>query len=166
MALHKLRMLENHLLKSHLIECYNDEMQLILDEYTEPVPRTDVIDKKDWYINHFPFLRPGKSTSCRIVWNSAALYKGVSLNNGLFKGPNLLNSSFYVLLAWRQEPIGIIGDIYKCLTKSNFLHKTECITDFSGTTKTIKRHQQIINGKDYLFGDKPVPDLLIVLCAT
>ena len=117
MTLHKLRMLENRLLKSHLMECYNNEMQLILDEYDEPVPQIDVIDKKGWYINHFPVLRPGESTSCRIVRNSATLYKGVSLNDGLFKVTDLLNSLFCVLLAWRQKPIGITGDIRKMLSQ-------------------------------------------------
>ena len=58
-------------------------------------------------------MRPGKLTSCRIIWNSAAVHKGLSLNDGLFKGPNLLNSLFCVLLAWRQDRIAITGDIKK-----------------------------------------------------
>ena len=87
--------------------------KLILEEYAEPVPQSDINNKKGWYINHFPVMRSEKSTSCRIVWNSAAVYKGLSLNDGLFKGPDLLNSLFCVLLAWRQDLIAITGDIKK-----------------------------------------------------
>ena len=66
-ALAKLTSLERRLNKSGLTECYSEEMKLILDEYAEPVPQSDVSNKKGWYINHFPVMRPGKSTSCRIV---------------------------------------------------------------------------------------------------
>ena len=100
-ALIKLTSLEKRLNKLGLMKCYSEEMKLILDEYAEPVSPDDISKKRGWYINHFPIIRPGKSTSCRIVWNSAAVYKGLSLNDGLFKGPNLLNSLFCVLLAWR-----------------------------------------------------------------
>ena len=117
---HKLKSLENRLVKSNLLECYNKEMQLILDEYAEPVPRDDVLNNKGWYINHFPILRPGKSTSCRIVWNSAAVFRGVSLNDGLFKGPDLLNNLFCVLLVWRKEAIAITGDIRKMFNQTQF----------------------------------------------
>ena len=58
-------------------------------------------------------MSPGKSTSCRIVWNAAAVYKGWSLNDGLFKGPALLNNLFCVLLAWRQNAVAMTGDIRK-----------------------------------------------------
>ena len=109
----KLTSLERRLNKSGLTECYSEEMKLILDEYAKPVPQSDVNNKKGWYINHFPVMRPGKSTSCRIVWNSAAVYKELSLNDGLFKGPDLLNSLFCVLLAWRQDLVAITGDIKK-----------------------------------------------------
>ena len=99
-ALIKLKQLESRLVKSNLMECYNQEIKLILNKYAKPVPECDILNKKEWYINHFPVVRPGKSISCRIVWNSAAVYKGWSLNDGLFKGPDLLNNLFCVLLAW------------------------------------------------------------------
>ena len=109
----KLTSLEKRLNKSGLTECYSEEMKLILDEYAEPVPQSDINNKKGWYINHFPVMRPGKSTSCRIVWNSATVYKGLPLNDGLFKGPDLLNSLFCVFLAWRQDLVAITGGIKK-----------------------------------------------------
>jgi len=64
-------------------------------------------------LDHFPVLNPGKFTSCRIVWNSAAVYEGLALNDGLHKGPDLLNNLFDVLQSWRLNPFALVGDIKK-----------------------------------------------------
>ena len=149
MAYQKLKSLEKRLLKTNLMECYNQEMKLNLDEYAEPVSPNDIANRKGWYINHFPVLRPGKSTSCRIVWNSAAVYKGVSLNDGLFKGPDLLNNLFCVLLAWRQHAIAITGDIRKMFNQIQLASDDrKNITDSCGGVETFKKLRKIINGND------------------
>ena len=62
-------------------------------------------------------MRPGKSTACRIVWNAASLYDRISLNEGLCKGPDLLDNLFQVLIAWRANNIALVGDIKKCSIK-------------------------------------------------
>ena len=59
-------------------------------------------------------LRPeSKSTPCRIVFNSSANFSGYVLNDYLAKGSNILNNLLGVLLRFREEKIGIIGDISK-----------------------------------------------------
>ena len=55
-------------------------MNRILDEFVEPVPESDLKNENAWYLDHFPVIRLSKTTPCRIVWNSAALYNGVALN--------------------------------------------------------------------------------------
>ena len=65
-----------------------------------------------YYITHHAVMKPSsKSTPCRIVFNSSAKYCDASLNDYLAKGPSLLNSLFGILLRWRQNKIGFIGDI-------------------------------------------------------
>ena len=88
-------------------------MKMVINEFAERVPKEDILNQNSWYLNHFPVLRPEKSTPCRIVWNSTAKYNGFSLNDGLHKGPDLLNNLFQVLLAWRNRKIAIVGDIRK-----------------------------------------------------
>ena len=112
-ALSNLKLLERRLVKSNLLQSYNEEMNQIIKEFAEPVPEEEVSRQNGWYLNHFPVLSPGKSTSCRIVWNSAAKYNRFSLNDGLHKGPDLLNNLFHVLIAWRNNTIAIAGDIRK-----------------------------------------------------
>ena len=111
-AMSKLHSLERRLEKSNLADTYEQEMSTIISEFAEPVPE-DVAQRRGWYLNHFPVLRPGKSTSCHVVWNSAAVYDGLALNDGLFKGPDLLNNLFIILVAWRSEKSAMVGDIRK-----------------------------------------------------
>ena len=66
------------------------------------------------YISHHEVVRPEKkSTPIRIVFNSSASYKGHRLNDYWMKGPDLLNSSFGVLLRFRENEVAISADISK-----------------------------------------------------
>ena len=59
-------------------------------------------------------VRPkNKSTPVRIVFNSSATYKGHSLNDYWYKGPDLLNNLFGVILRFREKEVAVVGDISK-----------------------------------------------------
>ena len=68
-----------------------------------------------FYISHLAVSNlKSKSTPVRIVFNSAQVYKGVSLNSFLAKGPDSYrNSVLGILLRWREEAVPVIGDISK-----------------------------------------------------
>ena len=67
-----------------------------------------------FYISHHDVLKPeSNSTAMRIVFNSSAKVKGVSLNDFLAKGPSLLNNILGVLLRFRQDRFAFICDISK-----------------------------------------------------
>ena len=95
-ALMKLYSLECRLKKSNLMETYKIEMEKILNEFAEAVPDSNLKDEDSWYLDHFPVLRSDKTTPCRIVWNSAAVYDGFALNDGLRKARTY--STAYFLL--------------------------------------------------------------------
>ena len=139
------------------MKCYSEEMKL---KYAEPVSLDDISKKRGWYINHFLIMRPGKSTSCRIVWNSAAVYKGLSLNDGLFKDPNLLNSLFCGLLAWRQDLVAITGDIKKMFDQIQITAKDRVYHRFLWR-KNVLDPPKDFQRKRLPFGDKPAPNLSI-----
>ena len=67
-----------------------------------------------FYIAHHAVLKPNSdSTPCRIVFNSSAKFKGHCLNDYYAKGPDSLNNLLGILLRFREERIGFVGDISK-----------------------------------------------------
>ncbi len=57
--------------------------------------------EEGWYLPHHPVVSEKKNTKVRIVFDSIAKVKGVSLNNLLEKGANLLNDLTGILLNFR-----------------------------------------------------------------
>ena len=54
-----------------------------------------------------------KSVKLRVVFDSSAKYKEVSLNSRLLQGPDQLNNLFGVLLRWRRGRVAVNCDIQK-----------------------------------------------------
>ncbi|XP_073670542.1 uncharacterized protein [Paramisgurnus dabryanus] len=76
----------------------------IMDEWNGPV----------WYVSHLVAPNPHSvTTPIRIVWNSSQKYKGVSMNDLLLKGPDVLNPIRAVLLRFREGMYASLGDIKK-----------------------------------------------------
>ena len=76
----------------------------MLESWTGPV----------WYISHLIAPNPHSlSTPVRLVWNSSQRYRGLSLNDMLIKGPDVLNSIRAVLLRFRAGVHAALGDIRK-----------------------------------------------------
>ncbi|KAL3973670.1 mitochondrial-processing peptidase subunit beta [Sarotherodon galilaeus] len=65
-----------------------------------------------WYVSHLIAPNPHSvTTPVRLVWNSSQRFRGVSLNDLLIKGPDVLNRIRAVLLRFRGEVHGALGDI-------------------------------------------------------
>ena len=67
-----------------------------------------------WYISHL--VAPNShsvSTPVRLVWNSSQRFNGLSLNDLLMKGPDVLNQIRGVLLRFRSGRFAALGDIRK-----------------------------------------------------
>ena len=81
--------------------------------YAEPISSSDVnrSDGAVWYLPHHAVMHPHKPDKVRIVFDCAARHQGVSLNDEVQQGPDLMNKLVGVLLRFRQESIGIMSDI-------------------------------------------------------
>ena len=67
-----------------------------------------------WYICSLAAVNPNSTTTpVRIVWNSSQEFKGISLNDILHKGPDVLNPIRGVLLRFRAGVHAALGDIRK-----------------------------------------------------
>ena len=101
-----------------LAKVYKEQIQDMLNRGVARVIPQEEIDKYTgpfYYISHLGVPNPrSKSTPYRIVFNSSQVYKGTSLNNFLLKGPDsYLNNQLGILLRWREEQVGLVGDIKK-----------------------------------------------------
>lgn len=79
--------------------------------YAEMVPEVHEPDKGVWYIPHHGVYHPQKTDQLRVVFDCAAKYQGVSLNDSLLQGPDLTNPLVEVLLKFRQFPYAYMADI-------------------------------------------------------
>ena len=123
-------------------KCSKDELK----SYTGPVH----------YISHHEVLRPdSKSTPVRIVFNSSANFMGHVLNEYWANGPDLLNSLVGVLLRFRENEYGFMGDIQK------MYHSVKIKLLDQHTHRFLWREMNLARAADtYVmqrvsFGDKP-----------
>ena len=78
-------------------------------EYIAAVTKQDA--KNIWYLLHHPVTNKQKSKKIRRMKKAASNYKGVSLNDALLTGPDLLCSLHGLLLRFYQYKFAIIADI-------------------------------------------------------
>lgn len=76
----------------------------VIEKWTGPV----------WYVSHLVAPNPHSvTTPVCTVWNRSQKYKGVSMNDLLLKGPDVLNPIRAVLLRFREGVQAALGDIKK-----------------------------------------------------
>ena len=85
-----------------------------------------------WYLPYHAVRNPNKPAKIRLVYNAAARYRGVALNDVLRKGPDLTTLLLAVLLRFRERRVGVSADIKKCFTRSSYRKVTEVSSDSSG----------------------------------
>ena len=112
MAKHRLDLLGKKLardpeLKEKYTKCVRDNID---KGYAEKVPDEE-LNREDGAVWYLPHHAVRKSEKTRVVFDCAAQYQGVSLNQMVRKGPDLTNKLVGVLVRFRQEPIAFTADI-------------------------------------------------------
>ena len=80
--------------------------------YIRKLEPGEVDDGPSGYLPHFPVVREDKETTkARIVYDSAARYGGINLNDTMLPGPNLQQDIFDVLLRFRGKAVALVADL-------------------------------------------------------
>ena len=110
-AAHRLKSTHSNLIKRDLLQRYSTEIsKLLANGFCEPAPISPS-GPKLWYLPHHAVLNPKKPDKVRVVFDCAARYKGESLNDKCFSGPDLINRLIPVLIRFRQHRFAFTADI-------------------------------------------------------
>jgi len=110
------------------------------------------------YNSHHLVIREDKqSTPYRLVFNPAEKFNDISLNQCLMKGPDLLNPIIGVMLKFREQPVGFVGDISKCYHQIRVSEKDAHMTRFLWRDMETNRSPDIYITELVTFGMKPAP---------
>ena len=86
---------------------------IIAKGFAERIPKSELQrdDGRAWYIPHHGVYHPHKPDKIRVVFDCAASYQGVSINDLLLHGPDLTNSLVAVLMRFRMDKVALMADI-------------------------------------------------------
>ena len=111
---------------------------------------------KEWYLPHHPLLNSNKPGKVRRVYNAAAKYKYICLNDKLLAKPDILHGLIGTLFRFREGPIALTADI-----ESMFLQVQVPIRDKSCSRflwrPTMNQPVQIYEYQRHVFGAKSSP---------
>ena len=94
-----LRVKYAEVVESYLSKGYAREVQQpYLTESNDPI----------WYLPHHPVTNVHKPEKMRVVFDCAAKYNGLSLNDTLMKGPTFMNNLIGVLIRFRKNRIALV----------------------------------------------------------
>ena len=82
----------------------------LADDYVALAPLHED-DSAVWFLPHHVVLHPKKPDKLRVVFDCAAKFKGVCLNDVLMPGPCLTNKLVGVLIRFRMERVALTGDV-------------------------------------------------------
>ncbi|XP_003368070.1 zinc knuckle protein, partial [Trichinella spiralis] len=93
---------------------YASVMKQYFDEgWAEPAPEASPLGRT-WYLpHHAVYQGAGDERKCRVVFDGAAPYKGITLNRQLEAGPNLQIDLLRAILSFRRLRVGLQADIEK-----------------------------------------------------
>ncbi|KAJ8020558.1 hypothetical protein HOLleu_40182 [Holothuria leucospilota] len=139
--------------------------KIFKDGHAERVPEDQ--DRSDgstevWYLPHFGVYHPRKPTKIRVVFDSSAVFSGISLNEVLLSGPDLLNDLLGVLIRFREEPVAVTADIkqmfYAFKVKEDHRRYLRFLWfEDNKPDKQIVTYQMTV----HIFGNKPSPAVAI-----
>ena len=124
MAESRLRMLKRKFSANpQLADDYTKTVEAYIADGQAKLVDEDASGDPQWFLPHHAVFKRSNPSKCRVVFDCAAQYGGISLNDAILQGPNFLNNLAGVLLRFRKEPVAVIADIklmfHQCFVQPN-----------------------------------------------
>lgn len=101
------------------------ERQVIAERYTNAIEKYELdgharllastelegIEGRDWYLSHHYVINPNRPKKIRVMFDGAAKFEGLALNDCLLYVPVLLANLVGLLIPSRESPFAVSGDI-------------------------------------------------------
>ncbi|XP_059080061.1 uncharacterized protein LOC131878169 [Tigriopus californicus] len=158
-AMRRFRSLQRKMSKSHeFAEDYIKAIQTYLESgYAKKV--MDEVEKNHleqrWLPHHGVYKDPTKR-KLRVVFDSAAKYSGLSLNDCLFTGPTLQNELILLLLGFREYPVAVTADI-EAMYSRIFMNQEDARFHRFLWTEDVAGQPELYEMTRVVFGDSPSP---------
>lgn len=131
--------------------------QIIGRGHAEVAPKIPE-NKECWYLPLFGVYHHKKPDQIRGVFDASAKFQGISLNEVLLQGPDLLNSLLGILIRFRKDEIAISADIQQMFYA---FRVDECHRDFlrffwyrdNDPNKDLTEYRMRV----HVFGNRPSP---------
>ena len=131
--------------------------EIIVKDYAKKSTMT-ATPGKTWYLPDHRVYHPKKPGKISVVFDLSAEYKGICLKKELLPGPDLTNQIIGVLLRFREEHVGVMGDI-EAMFHQVKVPNTQCSLlkflwwEDSDTSKEIIDYEMTA----HVFGGSPSP---------
>lgn len=138
-------------------ELYYREMQRFIDlGYAVKVDKNKS-KPRVWYLPHFGVYNENKPDKIRLVFDAAAKTSGISLNDQLDTGPDLLRSLAGILVGFREEPIAIKADISDMFLRVKMTEKDRGAQRFLWRGRSREIEPEEYEMTCLIFGSKSSP---------
>ena len=127
-------------------------------KYIERITKEQVEEDRSHLIPYFPVVnRSRHTTKIRLVFDCAAVYNGLSLNNNMYCGPNLLTNFLQILFRFRKFKYGFVSDISEMFLRTRLDPKDYCYHRFlfEDESGEIQHYQWLRT----LFGGTAMPNV-------
>ena len=137
---------------------YNEVLSSQRKDTSEKGTPEESMVRPKWFLPHFPVICEDKATTkFKSVFDSAAKFKGHSLNDMMHAGPKLQNDLVGILICFRPESVALVGDICEMFLQLGLAEKDRpyhCILWCSFETF---RPVDVYEFLRFIFGDKASP---------
>ena len=101
--------------KPELKKLYQDSIKVDVEKGFVRILKQEELEatklERQWYVPHHPVENPNKSGKVRRVCNAGSKFRGISLNDNLLTGPDLLQNLIGISFRFREQKVAITADI-------------------------------------------------------